>query len=98
MLRAAIEGEPLFSFDAMELERPAPSYTVDTIEALKAREPDAEFLFLIGEDNVVQLPNWHRFADLSKMVQFAVLDRSGLKTTHPYPTRSEEHTSELQSQ
>ena len=86
MLRAAIEGEPQFCLDAMELERPAPSYTVDTIEALKAREPDAEFVFLIGEDNVVQLPNWHRFADLSKMVQFAVLDRSGLKTQHPYPT------------
>ena len=86
MLRAAIEGEPQFCLDAMELERPAPSYTVDTIEALKAREADAEFVFLIGEDNVVQLPNWHRFADLSKMVRFAVLDRSGLKTQHPYPT------------
>jgi nicotinate-nucleotide adenylyltransferase len=86
MLRAAIEGEPQFCLDALELERPAPSYTVDTIEALKAREPEAEFIFLIGEDNVAQLSSWHRFADLSKLVQFAVLDRSGLKTTHPYPT------------
>jgi nicotinate-nucleotide adenylyltransferase len=86
MMRAAIEGEPQLCLDAMELDRPAPSYTVDTIEALKAREPEAAFIFLIGEDNVVQLPNWHRFADLSTMVQFAVLDRSGLKTTHPYPT------------
>jgi nicotinate-nucleotide adenylyltransferase len=86
MLRAAIEGEPQFCLDALELERPAPSYTIDTIEALKAREPEAEFIFLIGEDNVAQLSSWHRFADLSKLVQFAVLDRSGLKTTHPYPT------------
>jgi nicotinate-nucleotide adenylyltransferase len=86
MVRAAIEGESQFCLDALELERPAPSYTVDTIEALKAREPAAAFIFLIGEDNVMQLPNWHRFADLSKMVQFAVLDRSGLNTTHPYPT------------
>jgi nicotinate-nucleotide adenylyltransferase len=72
--------------DAMELERPAPSYTVDTIEALRAREPEAAFICLIGEDHVAHLPTWHRFADLSKMVQFAVLDRSGLNTTHPYPT------------
>jgi nicotinate-nucleotide adenylyltransferase len=85
MLRAAIEGEPLFCLDAMELERPAPSYAVDTIEALKAREPEAELFYLIGEDNVARLSTWHRFADLSKMVQFAVLDRSGLKTAHPYP-------------
>jgi len=85
MLRAAIEGEPRFCLDTMELERPAPSYTVDTMEALKAREPNTEFVCLIGEDNVAALPTWRRFADLSKMVQFAVLDRSGLKTAHPYP-------------
>ena len=85
MLRAAIEGEGRFCLDAMELERPAPSYTVETMEALKGREPDAEFVCLIGEDNVAQLPTWHRFSDLSKIVQFAVLDRTGLESTHPYP-------------
>ena len=53
MLRAAIEGESHFCLDALELERPAPSYTVDTMEALKTREPDADFVYLIGEDNVV---------------------------------------------
>ena len=86
MLRAAIEGESHFCLDALELDRPAPSYTVDTMEALKTREPDADFAYLIGEDNVAHLPTWHRFADLSRMVQFAVLDRTGLKTAHPYPT------------
>jgi nicotinate-nucleotide adenylyltransferase len=86
MLRAAIEGEPGFCLDTLELERPAPSFTVETIEALRSREPDAQFIYLIGEDNVVRLSTWHRFSDLSKMVQFAVLDRTGLKTDHPYPT------------
>jgi nicotinate-nucleotide adenylyltransferase len=85
MLRAAIESEPHFYLDAIELERPAPSYTVDTIGALKIREPEAEFVCLIGEDNVGQLPTWHRFSDLSKIAQFAVLDRTGLESTHPYP-------------
>jgi nicotinate-nucleotide adenylyltransferase len=85
MLRAAIEGESYFCLDTMELDRPGPSYTVETMEALKAREPDAEFVCLIGEDNVVQLPSWHRFSDLSKMVAFAVLDRTGVESTHPYP-------------
>jgi nicotinate-nucleotide adenylyltransferase len=85
MLRAALEGEPLFSLDAMELERPSPSYAVDTIEVLRQREPTAEFFFLIGEDNVARLSTWHRFPELSEMVQFIVLDRSGLRTGHPYP-------------
>ena len=86
MVRAAIEGEPKFCLNTLELERPAPSYTIDTIEALRAREPNAEFVCLIGEDNVVQLSTWHRFAELSEMVRFAVLDRTGMKTAHPYPT------------
>ena len=85
MLRAAIADEPAFAFDSMELERPSPSYAVNTVETLRQREPTAEFLFLIGEDNVARLPTWHRFPELSKMVQFVVLDRSGLNTAHPYP-------------
>lgn len=85
MLRAAIEGEPRFCLDTIELDRPAPSYTVDTMEALRLREPGSKFVCLIGEDNVARLPTWHRFADLVKIVEFAVLDRSGLKTAHPYP-------------
>lgn len=86
MIRAAIMGEPRFCLDELELARPAPSYAVDTIEALKRREPDAEFVYLIGEDNVAKLPTWHRFPELSRMVQFAVLDRTGVRTEHPYPT------------
>ena len=86
MLRAAIEGESQFCLDPMELDRPPPSYTIDTVEAFRAREPEAQLVFLIGEDNVAQLSTWHRFAELEKMVQFAVLDRSGLNTTHHYPT------------
>ena len=43
------------------------------------------FYFLLGEDNVTRLHTWHRFAELSEMVQFIVLERTGLKTEHPYP-------------
>jgi nicotinate-nucleotide adenylyltransferase len=86
MLRAAIGSEPDFVFDPMELQRPAPSYAVDTVEALRQRKPEAEFFYLIGEDHVGRLTTWHHFAELSKMVQFVVLARSGVKTEHPYRT------------
>ena len=86
MLRAVIQGEPRFCLDTLELERPAPSFAVDTIEALRAREPAARFVYLIGEDNVARLSTWHRFDELSQMVHFAVLDRTGLKAEHPFPT------------
>jgi len=86
MLRAAIQGESRFCLDTLELERPAPSFAVDTIELLRMREPRVQFIYLIGEDNVARLSTWHRFADLSQMVEFAVLDRTGLETTHPFKT------------
>jgi nicotinate-nucleotide adenylyltransferase len=85
MVRAAIEGDPNFAVDAMELERPPPSYAIDTVETLRQRESGTEFFFLVGEDNIARLSTWHRFPELAKLVQFVVLDRSGLNTAHPYP-------------
>lgn len=85
MVRVAIEGEPRFEFDPMELERPSPSYAIDTVEVLRQRETDAEFFYLVGEDNVALLHTWHRFPELAKLVQFIVLDRSGRQAALPYP-------------
>ena len=84
MLKAAIKGEPEFEVDECELLRPPPSYTIDTVEEIRRRECDAAIYCLIGEDNVEQLPRWHRFADLEKTVRFVVLDRSGKQPSHSY--------------
>jgi nicotinate-nucleotide adenylyltransferase len=86
MVRTAIADEPRFALDTMELERGAPSYSVVTVEAFRDRDRDAAFYFLLGEDNVTHLHTWHRFGELSEMVQFIVLDRTGLETEHAYPS------------
>jgi nicotinate-nucleotide adenylyltransferase len=85
MLRAAIEGDPKFAVDPLELERPPPSYAIDTVETLRQRDTGTEFFFLVGEDNVARLSTWHRFAELAQLVQFVVLHRGGLNAAHPYP-------------
>ena len=84
MLRAAIKGEPEFEVDQCELLRPPPSYTIDTVEVIRRRECDASIYCLIGEDNVEQLPRWHRFNELEKLVCFVVLDRTGKQPSHSY--------------
>src|ERR1700694_2685332 len=85
MLQAAIAGEPGFVMDDCELKRPAPSYSIDTVEEIgKREETGVELYFLIGDDNLPDLKKWHRFADLEKMVRFVVLDRTGSKTKHSY--------------
>ncbi len=77
MLRAAVAGEDLFYVDDVELRRPPPSYSIDTIEHWAAREPDASLFFLIGEDNLARMGDWHRETDLRRMVTFIVLNRPG---------------------
>jgi nicotinate-nucleotide adenylyltransferase len=84
MLQAAIKCEPEFEVDECELLRTPPSYTIDTVEEIRRRECDSSIFCLIGEDNVEQLPRWHRFAELENMVRFVVLDRSGKQPSHSY--------------
>lgn len=75
MLRAAIEGETQFCLDELELERPTPSFTFDTMKELKKRHPHHQFFYLIGSDNLPRLNTWHRIAELRELVQFVVLHR-----------------------
>ena len=84
MLQAAIAGEPGFAIDEFELHRPPPSYTIDTVENIRARQSDAELFYLIGQDNVIGLTKWHRSSDLQKLVQFVVLDRTVESPNHGY--------------
>lgn len=85
MLEAAIAQEEGFSASRIEIDRPPPSYSIATVEQLRGANPDAEFFFLIGEDNLAQLPHWHRFEELNRLVQFLVLDRSGATPEDRYP-------------
>jgi len=85
MLRAALTGEPLFTIDECELHRPAPSYTIDTVEEMKRRDPEIEIFFLVGSDNLARLGTWHRSADLRKLVQFVVLRRGPIPPELEFP-------------
>ena len=67
MLTAAIECENGFSASRLEIDRPPPSFSIDTVEQLRTARPDAEFFFLIGEDNLPKLSSWHRFDELSRL-------------------------------
>lgn len=86
MLQAAIEVEPGFVIDDCEVRRPPPSYTIDTVDEIRKREHDAKIYLLIGNDNVRDLPKWHRFRELEKAVRFVVLGRIDAGTKSDYLT------------
>lgn len=87
MVQAAIEGEPRFDFDDTELHREGISYTIDTVLSMRERfGPDAEFFYLIGQDNVAELGTWRRVEDLHRLVNFVVLARHKPEAALPYIT------------
>jgi len=85
MVRLAIEGEEGFEASDIELKRPAPSYTVDTLRGLKKSHPDDEFVLLIGADNVAKFDTWREPEEIKRLAQIAVLDRAGGNVTHEWP-------------
>lgn len=77
MLSLAVEGMPGFSVERSELQRPGPSYTVDTLRHLREREPGAEFVLLLGADAAAELPAWREAVQLPDLARIAVFARSG---------------------
>jgi nicotinate-nucleotide adenylyltransferase len=64
MVTLAIQDNPSFELSRLELDRPGPHYTLDTIQLLAAQNPDAEIVPVIGGDSLNDLPSWHRPREL----------------------------------
>ena len=80
MIRAAVRHEPRFSVDARELGRSGPSYTVDTLTALRRENPRRSLCLLLGMDSFSSLPRWHRWKELAELANIIVAHRPGART------------------
>lgn len=81
MLHAALAEEPGMTASAIEIDRQGPSFTLDTVIALRASLPaDAELFFLLGDDCAERLPRWKGIDHLHAMLRFAILPRLGTAT------------------
>ena len=79
MLGRALEGEETFEIATLELEREGPSYAADTLEALRGDRPNDELFFILGEDALVDLPNWVRPGRILELAVLAVARRAGVE-------------------
>lgn len=77
MLDLAVAGYPGFQVEQAELERPAPSYTVDTLRVLRVREPGVGFVLLVGSDAAAELAEWREAAEVGKLAEIVVFARPG---------------------
>lgn len=77
MVRLAISGKPYFKVSTIEVERSGPSYTVDTIAELRGRRPGEELYFILGWDNLAELPRWREPSRLVRLCRLAAVPRPG---------------------
>ena len=77
MVRLALRDSPAFEADPIELSRPGPSYTVDTLRELSRRPGARPLWFVCGADALAELPAWRDFERLFDYAGFAVARRPG---------------------
>jgi nicotinate-nucleotide adenylyltransferase len=88
MVRLAIADNDRFAVDAIELDRPGPSWTADTLVALREREgaggddvPD--LTLILSADAFLQLDTWHEPRRVLELARLAVAPRQGFPTAGP---------------
>jgi len=59
MVELAIKDNPAFELSRIELDRPGPHYTLDTIKLIAEQNPNADIVPIIGGDSLRDLPTWH---------------------------------------
>ena len=90
MVRQALKGEPSLSYSDVDVRRPGPTYTVDTLSDLRAQYgPGAAFYLIVGADTARDMDRWDRADLLTAMCTVVVVGRPGsslptdLKRGHP---------------
>jgi nicotinate-nucleotide adenylyltransferase len=59
MLKLALENEPAFQLSNVDMERPGPHYTSDTLNLLADEYPGSQLILILGGDSLHDLPTWH---------------------------------------
>lgn len=79
MVEIAVADHPAFRASAIEIERGGTSYSVDTLESIRALEPAAELFFLVGDDAFREIQTWRDCERLFEIAHIVVLRRPPLE-------------------
>ncbi len=78
MVKLATDSNPHFEVSGIELERPGPTYSVDTVSALRAElGPGIDLFFIIGFDALSELPVWKESSQLLELCRIVAMRRPG---------------------
>ncbi|MGG3794456.1 MULTISPECIES: nicotinate-nucleotide adenylyltransferase [Pseudomonas] len=89
MVECAVAGVATLVVDSRELQRDTPSYTIDTLELMRAElAADDQLFLLLGWDAFCGLPTWHRWEDLLQHCHILVLQRPDADSEPPDALRN----------
>jgi nicotinate-nucleotide adenylyltransferase len=77
MCRLLAQHEPRLEVSLLEVQRPGPSYTVDTLRSIHGSEPSADLTLIMGADMARTLATWHEPNELLTLARVAVAEREG---------------------
>ena len=75
MLRLALDGRAGFSLDLREMASAQPSFTINTLESLRAEYPSAQLIICCGSDALASFCQWHRWRDALKLASLLIATR-----------------------
>ncbi len=78
MVELAIAGDERLAASSVEVDRPGPSYTVDTLKSLREGMPGVELTLLLGADQALRLREWHEPDEVLRLARLAVAERDGV--------------------
>ncbi|MBX5469078.1 MAG: nicotinate (nicotinamide) nucleotide adenylyltransferase [Thermoleophilaceae bacterium] len=75
MCEHALAGDERFGLSRIEIDRPGPSYTVETLRAIRASRPEASLFLILGGDQAAALPAWHEPEEVLSLATVAAAAR-----------------------
>ena len=79
MCRLAAEGHPELEVSEVEIRRPGPSYTLDTVRQLHAERPADSLFLILGWDAAREIASWHRPQEVLALADAVIVNRPGLE-------------------
>lgn len=73
----ATASNPSFTVSRVDIERPGPTFTIDTLRDLKVQRPDAQLFFITGADAMAQILTWKNAEELWSLAHFIGVTRPG---------------------
>ncbi|MBA2249003.1 MAG: nicotinate-nucleotide adenylyltransferase [Chitinophagaceae bacterium] len=83
LIDLAIKNEVNLKACDIEFDLPRPSYTIDTLKALKVKYPKNEFSVILGSDSFLRLPEWKDYQTLVNNYYFFIYERPGFEINEP---------------